>query len=66
MAAGGYGLDHIIETAGNHDTDWHLPVVGRIRRIQRPATVVETHLTADALAKVGGKGTYDLGGEAGD
>src|SRR5439155_27316996 len=44
-------LDDVVSIAGEHDTDRHLPVVGRIRAVHRATTGVEPDFAAHRTTK---------------
>ena len=52
-AAGRHGGDDVVGVAGHDDADRHLPVVGRVGRVERAAGRVEPHLAPDGLPQAG-------------
>ncbi len=53
LAAYRHGGHDVVGVAGADDPDRHLPVVGRIGRVQRAAGRVEPHLAPDGLPQAG-------------
>jgi hypothetical protein len=54
IAAGdGDGLDHVVKVSGNDDPDGYLAVIRSIGGVERSASFIKSHLTANPPAQLG-------------
>src|SRR3954462_7504499 len=50
-----HGRDDIVDVAWQHDADGHLPIIGTVGGVERPAAAVEAHFASHDAAEIAGK-----------